>query len=56
MSFAYNFVTISLAAGVLYNITNSLVLTPSLAALGWGLSDAAVFGNSLLVRRYTRAA
>jgi P-type Cu+ transporter len=56
MSFAYNFVTISLAAGVLYNITNSLVLTPSLAALGWVLSDAAVFGNSVLVRRYTRAA
>jgi cation transport ATPase len=33
-SFAYNFVTISIAAGVLYDITNSLALTPSLAALG----------------------
>jgi Cu+-exporting ATPase len=52
MSFAYNFVTISIAAGVLYNITYSLVLTPSLAALGWGLSDAAVFNNSLLVRKF----
>jgi len=52
MSFAYNFVTISIAAGVLYNMTYSLVLTPSLAALGWGLSDAAVFSNSLLVRKF----
>jgi P-type Cu+ transporter len=52
MSFVYNFVTISIAAGVLYNITHSLVLTPSLAALGWGLSDAAVFGNSLLIRKF----
>lgn len=51
ISFAYNVITISIAAGVLYGITNSLILTPALAALGWVVSDSAVFGNSLLVRR-----
>jgi Cu+-exporting ATPase len=51
MSFAYNVITISIAAGVLYSITNSLILTPALAALGWVVSDSAVFGNSLLLRR-----
>jgi Cu+-exporting ATPase len=50
MSFVYNIITISMAAGLFYGITNSLVLTPSLAALGWVISDSAVFGNSLLVR------
>lgn len=34
MSFVYNAVTISIAAGLLYSITNSLVLMPALAALG----------------------
>ena len=53
MSFAYNIVTISIAAGLLYSITNSLVLTPALAALGWVISDSAVFGNSLLIRRFS---
>ena len=52
MSFAYNVVTISIAAGLLYGITNSLILTPALAALGWVISDSAVFGNSLLVRKF----
>jgi P-type Cu+ transporter len=52
MSFAYNVITISIAAGLLYSITNSLILTPALAALGWVISDSAVFGNSLLVRRF----
>ena len=33
MSFTYNVITISIAAGLLYGITNSLVLTPALAAL-----------------------
>ncbi|MGB6592969.1 MAG: copper-translocating P-type ATPase, partial [Candidatus Nitrosopolaris sp.] len=51
MSFAYNAITISIAAGVLYGFTHSLILTPTLAALGWIVSDSAVFGNSLLVRR-----
>jgi len=52
MSFTYNVVTISIAAGLLYGITNSLILTPALAALGWVISDTAVFGNSLLVRKF----
>ena len=52
MSFAYNAITISIAAGLLYGFTHSLILTPTLAALGWIVSDSAVFGNSLLVRKY----
>jgi Cu+-exporting ATPase len=52
MSFAYNVITISIAAGVFYSVTNSLILTPPLAALGWVISDSAVFGNSLLVRKF----
>ncbi|MPZ07246.1 MAG: heavy metal translocating P-type ATPase [Nitrososphaeraceae archaeon] len=52
ISFAYNSITIPIAAGLLYSLTNSLVLTPALAALGWIVSDSAVFGNSLLVRRF----
>ena len=54
MSFAYNAITISIAAGLVYGFTHSLILTPTLAALGWIVSDSAVFGNSLLVRRYSR--
>ncbi|MGC2575871.1 MAG: copper-translocating P-type ATPase [Candidatus Nitrosopolaris sp.] len=56
MSFAYNAITISIAAGLLYGFTHSLILTPTLAALGWIVSDSAVFSNSLLVRKYTTAA
>lgn len=52
ISFAYNSLTIPIAAGLLYSLTNSLVLTPALASLGWIVSDSAVFGNSLLVRRF----
>jgi Cu+-exporting ATPase len=52
MSFAYNAITISIAAGLLYSVTHSIILTPALAALGWIISDSAVFGNSLLVRKY----
>ena len=52
MSFTYNVITISIAAGLLYGITNSLILTPALAALGWVISDTAVFGNSLLIRKF----
>lgn len=52
MSFVYNVITISIAAGIFYGVTNSLVLTPALAALGWVISDTAVFGNSLLIRRF----
>jgi len=52
MSFAYNAITISIAAGLLYGFTHSLILTPTLAALGWIVSDSAAFGNSLLVRKF----
>ena len=52
ISFAYNVITISIAAGLFYSITNSLALTPGLAALGWIISDSAVFGNSLLTRKF----
>ncbi|MHB8603099.1 MAG: heavy metal translocating P-type ATPase [Nitrosotalea sp.] len=52
ISFVYNSVAISIAAGLLYGITNSLVLTPGLAALGWIISDSSVFGNSLLVKKF----
>jgi P-type Cu+ transporter len=53
ISFAYNVITMSIAAGVFYGLTNSLVLTPALAALGWIVSDSSVFGNSLLVRKFS---
>lgn len=53
MSFAYNAITISIAAGLLYGLTHSVILTPALAALGWIIGDSAVFGNSLLVRKYS---
>jgi Cu+-exporting ATPase len=52
MSFAYNAITISIAAGLFYSMTNSLILTPALGALGWVVSDTLVFGNSLLLRRF----
>jgi P-type Cu+ transporter len=52
MSFTYNVITISIAAGLLFGITNSLILTPAIAALGWVISDTAVFGNSLLMRKF----
>jgi Cu+-exporting ATPase len=52
MSFAYNSITISVAAGLLYGFTNSLILTPALGALGWVISDSLVFGNSLLLRKF----
>jgi P-type Cu+ transporter len=52
ISFAYNAITMSIAAGVFYSITQSLILTPALAALGWIVSDSLVFGNSLLVRKF----
>lgn len=35
ISFAYNSITIPIAAGLLFGFTNSLILTPALAALGW---------------------
>ncbi len=47
MSFVYNAKTISIAAGLLYEFTHSLFVTPTLAALGWIVSNSAVFGNSV---------
>lgn len=55
ISFAYNIITMSIAAGVFYGLTNSLVLTPALAALGWIVSDSSVFGNSLLIKKSGKA-
>ncbi len=52
ISFAYNSISISIAAGVFYGITNSLILTPALAAVGWIISDSIVFGNSLFVNKF----
>jgi Cu+-exporting ATPase len=52
ISFVYNAITIPIAAGIVYGITQSLILTPMLAALGWIVSDGLVFGNSLLVRKF----
>ncbi|KAA2283579.1 heavy metal translocating P-type ATPase [Candidatus Nitrosocosmicus agrestis] len=52
ISFAYNSITIPIAAGILFGSTNSLILTPALAALGWVVSDSLVFGNSLLLRKF----
>lgn len=56
ISFVYNVITISIAAGLLFGLTNSLILTPGLAALGWVISDTAVFGNSLFIRRFSYSA
>jgi P-type E1-E2 ATPase len=53
ISFVYNAITMSIASGVFYGFTNSLILTPAFAALGWIISDSLVFGNSLLVRRFS---
>jgi Cu+-exporting ATPase len=39
ISFAYNAIRMSIAAGVFYSITNSLILTPALAAHVWIISD-----------------
>ena len=52
ISFTYNSITIPIAAGILYGITNSLILTPALAALGWIISDSSVFGNSMLIKKF----
>ena len=55
MSFAYNAITMSVAAGdIFYGFINSLVLTPAITALGWIISDSLVFGNSLLVRNFNK--
>jgi Cu+-exporting ATPase len=52
LAFVYNIVAIPVAAGVLYPVTQSLVLSPMLAAIAMVLSDISVVGNSLLLRRF----
>lgn len=52
ISFVYNAITITIATGLFYGLTNSLILTPTFAALGWIVSDTSVFGNSLLIRKF----
>jgi cation transport ATPase len=52
ISFAYNSITITIAAGLLFGFTNSPNLTSALAALGWIVSHSLVFGSSLLLRRF----
>ncbi len=50
-AFAYNVVAIPIAAGVLYPLLHTLVLSPMLGAIAMVLSDICVIGNSLLLRR-----
>jgi len=52
-SFLYNGIGMAVAAGVLFPLTHSLVLTPVLAAVAEVISDFVVIGNALLLRRYT---
>jgi len=52
-SFLYNGIGLAVAAGVLFPLTHSLVLTPVLAAVAEVISDFVVIGNALLLRRYT---
>lgn len=52
LAFIYNVAAIPVAAGVLYPVTHSLVLSPMLAAIAMVLSDICVVGNSLLLRRF----
>jgi Cu+-exporting ATPase len=52
LAFIYNVVAIPVAAGVLYPVIHSLVLSPMLGAMAMVLSDISVVGNSLLLRRF----
>ena len=40
MSFAYNAIIMSIATGIFYGFTTSLIITPALAALGWIVSNS----------------
>jgi Cu+-exporting ATPase len=51
-AFIYNLTTIPIAAGVLYPILHTLLLSPMLAAIAMILSDISVVGNSLLLRKF----
>lgn len=52
LAFLYNIIAIPVAAGVFYSVMHSLILSPMAAAVAMVLSDIAVVGNSLLLRRY----
>ena len=51
-AFIYNIIAIPIAAGVLYPIFHTLILSPMLAAVAMIASDISVVGNSLLMKRY----
>lgn len=51
-AFVYNIIAIPIAAGILYPLLRTLVLSPVLAALAMVLSDVCVVGNSLLLKRF----
>ncbi len=52
LAFIYNVIAIPIAAGILYPVFHTLVLSPMLAAVAMVLSDISVVGNSLLLRRF----
>lgn len=51
LAFIYNVIAIPVAAGVLYPVFHTLILSPMLAAVAMIMSDVSVVGNSLLLRR-----
>ncbi|MBO3810124.1 MAG: copper-translocating P-type ATPase, partial [Candidatus Brockarchaeota archaeon] len=51
-AFVYNIIAIPVAAGILYPLLHTLVLSPMLAASAMILSDICVVGNSLLLKRF----
>jgi len=52
LAFIYNMIAIPMAAGILYPVFHTLVLSPMLAAVAMVSSDISVVGNSLLLRRF----
>jgi len=51
-AFVYNVIAIPIAAGILYPLLYTLILSPMLAAVAMILSDICVIGNSLLLKRF----
>ena len=52
LAFLYNRIAIPIAAGALYPVLHTLVLSPMLAAIAMVLNDISVVGNTLLLRRF----